>query len=190
MKIRSILLAAVGGLGVVAALADDAEVARKVAQQLLEQSTVEYLTDRELEFDDDSLSGTVEALEPEKRVRIEIIDFLFVPGRVELSYDVDCRFTFAGKVKFEETEVDVEGTADVGAKVDLIATYHDDNGELVIDAQITDMDEFDADVVELEPDDRSGGKELIEKLAGKAFDARKDELIRDVNKWIAAQSLQ
>ena len=180
----------VAAFGVVAAQADDAEVARMTAQQLLQQSTIEYLTDRELEFDDDSLSGTVEAFEPEKRVRVEITDFKFVPGRIELTYDVDCRFRFAGKIKVEETEHDVKGTADVGAQVDLKATYHDDNGEVIIDAKITDMDEFDVDVVELEPDDLAGGKDLVEKIAGQAFDDHKDELMRDVNKWMEEQSLR
>src|SRR3990172_7652797 len=177
MKTRFILLAAVvlGGIGVVAARADDAEEARRIAESLIQQGTVEFLSDRELEFDDETLSGTVKAVEPEERVKIEITDFLFVPGRVTVTFNVESRFRFAGKVTVEETQLDVEGTADVGAQIDLVADYRDENGELFIDSRITDMDEFEVDVVELQPADLPGGKELVEKLAKQSIEKHRSE---------------
>jgi hypothetical protein len=168
------------------ARADDEDEARRTALDLTQQAAVEYLTDREFKFEGE-LEGTARAVDPEKYVKVKIKDFLFVPGRVTVTFTIDARFEFEGTLEVKDERLEASGIADIEHEVDLTADYWFENGQLRINSRVTDA-KFDVDVLELEPADLPGGKESAAKAAEMALDRQKDEIIRELNEWLEEQN--
>jgi len=166
------------------ARADESDVAEGIARAIIRQASVKCLADREFEFEEATFKGTAKAVEPEKHVEVEIVDFLYVPSRVVVRYDLTARFEFAGSVKVEKTEHKVRATANVSAQLDLSANYREEGGGFVIDAKIDDLDDFVVKVDGLEPDDLPGGKAALEKAAAESLAEHSEILIRDINAWL------
>ena len=70
------------------ARADESDVAAGIATVIIRQASVKCLTDREFPFEEPTFKGTSKAVEPEKNVEVEVVDFHFVPGRVVVVYDL------------------------------------------------------------------------------------------------------
>jgi hypothetical protein len=189
MKSLSIILI-VGGACLLApaiAPADDVEEARRIATQMIKSDAIRFLTDREFEVEGDAIEGKARAVDPEEHVKVEIKDLLLVPGHVTVKFKLDARFEFEGKLTADDNEIDVRATATISPEIDIEADYRFEDGQLWVEARLTDA-EFAAKLLELEPDDLPGGKRAAEELIVKELERKKDDLIREVNDWVGEQT--
>jgi len=169
-----------------AARADDTDEARRMAEQMVKSDTIEFLTDRKFEVDSDAVEGEAEAVDPREHVKVEIKDLILVPGHVTLTAKIDARIHFEGTLKLDDKELDVEATGTISTEADFEADYRFEDGSLWVDGRMTDA-EFEAKILELDPDELPGGKRTAEQLVVKELERRKDELMREVNGWIRDQ---
>ena len=131
------------------ACADESEAASGIAELIIKSATVKCLAEREVDVACEAFHGKVHAVEPEKRVEVEIKDLQFADGQILATYTIASRFGFAGRMTAKDTEHDLKCTADVRVLVELTAKYREESGAYIVDARIADLDKFRMQVVEL-----------------------------------------
>jgi hypothetical protein len=170
-----------------AAQPDDEAEARRMAERMIRQDAIKFLTDREYEIESEAVAGKARAVDPERHVEVEVKELRLVPGHVTTKVAIDTRFEFEGKLTVDDEETDARATATVRPTIDIEADYRIEDNWIHVDARVTDV-EFEVELLELEPDDLPGGKRVAEELIVKELKRQKDDLIREINEWVSEQN--
>jgi hypothetical protein len=161
----------------------DEEAAKKVAATMTRLAVLEYFKDREFKLESEELKATAKAIDPEKNVEVEVLEITVLPNHVSIKFQIDARLGFEGTLETKEEKTDIRGEADVGQEVSVEADYYFLEGQLKVQAKITEI-EFAVKIRDVTPGNIPGGKERIEKLAQEELDRQRDDLLQEMNDWL------
>ncbi len=170
-----------------AAAEDEASVRQDVLVGARD-ATIKYYTDREFKIDGEQLKGTLQAVDPQKYVTIEIKEFKFGANHIETTFRTEGRFGFDGKLTANGKKSDLKATVDIRQDVEMVVDYEVVDGRLSIDARVTEA-KFHVDLVKMDPGDVPGGATLVREVAEKEIERQKADRIKEFNDWLAEQYL-
>jgi hypothetical protein len=168
-----------------------AEEDSNIRQEVLagtQDAAIKFYTDREFKIDGEQLKGITKAIDPKKYVTVEITDFKYRSGHVEVTFRINGRFGFDGTLTVKDKKTDLKATADIRQDVEMVVDYATVENRLSIDARVTEA-RFHVNLVKLEPSNIPGGETLVTEAAEKELARQKAELIKELNEWLAEQYL-
>ena len=136
------------------------------------------LRDKQLKFAAGPLDGHVQAVEPERHLTAEVIDFELENDLLEARVTAKGRFRVDGKVD-NKTEFSAVVHVDINVLAEVRFTK--EGSQYFVEPRIHDLD-LGLTILEILPADLAGGEELLSSLALAAFKKNKVQIIADANK--------
>ena len=136
------------------------------------------LRDKRLKFAAGPLDGHVQAVEPERYLTAEVVDFELNNDLLEARVVARGRFRVEGKT---DAKADVNVLADVKLDAMVEVRFSKEGERYFVEPRILDLS-LGLSIVEILPADLAGSEELLSNLAMTAFEKYKAEIIADTNK--------
>jgi hypothetical protein len=148
--------------------------------KLATREACKQLRDKRLKFTAGAIDGHVQAVEPERYLTAEVVDFELEDDLLDARVVAKGRFRLDGKV---DGKTEFSAVADVTANVLADVRFTKEGSQYFVEARIHDLD-VGVTILEVLPADLAGGEELLSSLAMAAFKKNKQQIIADANKRI------
>ena len=128
----------------------------------------------------DTFKGTLSADNPQENVKVTIDEFSLANDTITLDATATARLALKGKLGIDDDATDVAAKLDVTVSIKTKFRLFEEDGKFYVEATVKDLT-LDLKVLELSPENLSGGTTLISKLVNAAFKSRKQDIIDDLN---------
>lgn len=155
---------------------------------IAEREAIRQLKGKEFEIDQSGFVGHVKAVDPEKYLDIDVDEFELGADTLTVSLAVACRYEIDGTLKQDGVDIEITSTLDAAISVDGKAKISTKDGAFFVDPDVDDLD-ASIDILSLEPEDLTGGKDLISALVNAAFVSKKVDILKNINKSLKKQKL-
>src|SRR5690242_10905935 len=136
------------------------------------------LRDKQLKFAAGPLDGHVQAVEPDKYLTAEVIDFELENDLLEARVQAKGRFRVDGKA---DNKTEFSAVVDVDINVLAEVRFTKEGSQYFVEPRIHDLD-LGLTILEILPADLTGGEDLLSNLAMTVFKKNKVQIIADANK--------
>ncbi len=143
------------------------------------------LQEKQLPFKFNSVSGQLRAVEPDPRLQAEVKQFKLGGDLLNATVSAVGRFKLDGQIEHEANFSDL---VDVKLALVVEARFVKENDKFFIEPKLNDID-LELTILEVSPENLSGGEQLLANLVSAAFVANKDRIIAEANKRLGKRPL-
>jgi hypothetical protein len=134
-------------------------------------------------------NGVVQAVDPAQHLQIDVQQFNLGADSLSTQIDLRCRLEITGRITQASGTIDVAATADAAMAVAASAKLLMEGIDFMVDPDVQDLD-VSLEIMEMTPDNLSGGKQLISSFANKAFQSRKASILETLNESLVPRKLE
>ena len=160
------------------ALAEDQFL--ETLSKLAKREALKQLRTKPIYFSQGAFEGSVQAVEPETRLETEVKDFSLGNDLLTSTVIASGRFKVEGKAN---GDADLCAICNIKLTVSAEVRFTKEGDQFFVDPKIKDMQIVVA-ILDISPEQLSGGQELLSSLLNSAFEKNKDKILAEANRRI------